>query len=312
MKRILMTTAATVLAAGLTLGMASSGAKAASIGVALASDTNPFYIAMLNGMKKRAAALGHTISVVNAEEDIAKQLNGINDLIAKKVDGILISPIDARALCSAFTKAKKAGIPMMAIARGSACKDQLLHISANEKVIGGQIASWTVKKIGGKGKVAVLAGPAGAQAFINFAKGYTDEMAKHPGIKIVFRHEMLLTRENGLKFGEDALVAHPDLKAIYGANDEIGLGAAQAVAAAGLKGKVVVTGLNGIPPARFAVKRGAMGLTVGMNPVAWGNLGVNTMDAQLKGKAFEKKVFVNHALIDANNVDKFLPKKKKK
>jgi ribose transport system substrate-binding protein len=306
MKRILMTAAAAFVAA--TLG--STGAQAANIGVALSSDTNPFYIAMLKGMKKRAAALGHTVSVVNAEEDIAKQLNGINDLIAQKVAGILISPIDARALCSAYTKAKKAGIPMMSIARGSACKDQLLHIAVNELKVGGEIAAWTAKKIGGKGKVAVLAGPAGAQAFINFAKGYTDEMAKHPGIKIVFRHEMLLTRENGLKFGEDALVAHPDLKAIYGANDEIGLGAAQAVAAAGLKGKVLVTGMNGIPPARFAVKRGAMALTVALNPVAWGNLGIDTMDAQLKGKAFDKKVYVGHVLVDSANVDKFLPKKK--
>ena len=114
---------------------------------------------------------------------------------------------------------------MMSIARGSACKDQLVHIAIDEVKVGGEIAAWTAKKIGGKGDVAVLAGPAGAQAFINLAKGYTDEMAKHPGIKIVFRHEMLLTRENGLKFGEDALVAHPNLKAIYGANDEIGLGA---------------------------------------------------------------------------------------
>ncbi len=306
MKRLLTTTAAAVLLAA----TAFTGAKAGNIGVALASDTNPFYIAMLKGMEARAKQLGHTISVVNAEEDIAKQLNGINDLIAKKVDGILISPIDARALCSAYTNAKNAGIPMMSIARGSACKDQLLHISVDEIKIGGEIAAWTAKKIGGKGKVAVLAGPAGAQAFINFAKGYTDEMAKHKDIKIVFRHEMLLTRENGLKYAEDALVAHPDLKAIYGANDEIGMGAAQAVVASGMKGKVVVTGMNGIPPARFAVKRGDMGLTVALNPVAWGQLGVNTMDAQLKGKKFDKKVYIGHVLVDSSNVDKFLPKKK--
>ena len=86
----------------------------------------------------------------------------------------------------------------------------------------------TAKKIAYTGKVAMLAGPAGAQAFIRFAKGYQDTMAKYPNIKIAFKHELLLTRENGLKYGEDALVAHPDLKAIYGANDELGMGAAQA------------------------------------------------------------------------------------
>ena len=235
-----------------------AGAEAKTIGVALASDTNPFYIAMLKGIENRAGELGYDISVVNAEEDVAKQLNGINDLIAKGVDAILISPIDAKALCSGFDRAKAAGIPMMSIARGSACESQLLHIASDEFKIGGEIAAWTANRLGGKGKVAMLAGPAGAQAFINFAKGYADEMARHPGIEIVYRQEMLLTRENGLKNGEDALVAHPHLDAIYGANDELGLGAAQAVAAAGVKDQVIVTGLNGVPPAVRAVKNGSM------------------------------------------------------
>lgn len=274
-------------------------ADAKTIGVALASDTNPFYIAMLKGIQKRAGELGYDVSVVNAEEDIAKQLNGINDLIAKGVDGILISPIDAKALCSGFDKAKTAGVPMMSIARGSACKSQYLHIAVNERKIGSEIAAWTAQQ---------LAGPAGAQAFINFAKGYADEMAKHPDIKIVYRQEMLLTRENGLKNGEDALVAHPDLRAIYGANDELGMGAAQAVAAAGLQGKVVVTGMNGIPPAVKAVKKGSMSLTVSLNPVAWGILGANTVDAALSGKKHGARVFVGHALVDKTNVDKFIRK----
>ena len=293
---------------GLLLAGWQTPVVAKTIGVALASDTNPFYIAMLKGIQKRAGELGYDVSVVNAEEDVAKQLNGINDLIAKGVDAILISPIDAKALCSGFDKAKAANIPMMSIARGSACKSQYLHISANEHKIGSEIAAWTAAKIGGKGKVAMLAGPAGAQAFINFAKGYADEMAKHSGIKIVYRQEMLLTRENGLKNGEDALVANPDLSAIYGANDELGMGAAQAVAAAGLKGKVVVTGMNGIPPAIKAVHKGGMDLTVALNPVVWGILGANTADAALAGKKLDSKVFVGHVLVDKNNAAKFIRK----
>lgn len=309
MRRILLSAAgAAILAAGATLGL-SGAAQAKTIGVSLASDTNPFYIAMLESMKTRAKELGYEISEVNAQNDIAKQLNGVNDLIARKVDGILISPVDATALCSAYDKAKEAGIPMMSIARGSACKSQTLHVSVDEAKVGGDIAAWTAKKLNGKGKVAVLAGPAGAQAFINLAKGYEDEMKKHPGIEIVFRQTMILTRENGLKYGEDALVAHSDLAAIYGANDEIGLGAAQAVAAAGKTDQVVVTGMNGVPPAIRAVKQGKMDLTVALNPVAWGKLGIDTMDAYLKGEKFDKKVYVDHVLVDQSNVDKFIRKK---
>jgi len=294
------------------LSFASTTVAAKTIGVSLASDTNPFYIAMLKGMKAQAKKLGYDVSVVNAENDIARQLNGINDLIAKKVSGILISPIDAKALCGAYDKAKAAGIPMMSIARGSACKSQTLHVSVDEITIGAQVADWTAKQIGGKGQVAMLAGPAGAQAFINFAKGYADAMKKYPGIKIVYRQTMILTRENGLKNGEDALVAHPNLSAIYGANDEIGMGAAQAVAASGKKKQIIVTGMNGVPPALFAVKRGAMDLTVSLNPIAWGILGINTMHAQLSGKKLGRKVFVGHVLVDKTNVDKFLARFKKK
>jgi ribose transport system substrate-binding protein len=153
----------------------------------------------------------------------------------------------------------------------------------------------------------MLAGPAGAQAFMNFSKGYEEGIAKFPNVKVVFKHQMLLTRENGLKYTEDALVAHPDLNAIYGANDEIGMGAGQAVTAAGKKGSVIVTGMNGIPPALRAVKTGAMDLTVVLNPLEWGKLGADTMDALLKGKKFESKVYINHVLVDKGNVDKFVP-----
>ena len=290
--------------------MASGLAEAKTIGVALASDTNPFYIAMLKGIKIRGKALGYEVTAVTANNDAAKQLDGVDDLIARKVDGILISPVDAKALCGVYTRAKAAGIPMMSIARGSACKDQLLHISVDEIQVGSEIAEWTAKAIGYKGKVAMLAGPAGAQAFQNFAKGYEDVMAKYEDIKIAFRHEMILTRENGLKYGEDALVSHPDVKAIYGANDELGMGAAQAAAAAGMKDKVIVTGMNGIPPAVRAVKKGSMDLTVVLNPVQWGFLGANTMNAYLSGKTFDRKVFVGHVLVDKTNVDKFIRKKK--
>ncbi|MFP6734620.1 MAG: substrate-binding domain-containing protein [Rhodospirillales bacterium] len=294
------------------LAVGLTGVNAKTIGVSLSSDTNPFYIAMLKGIKARAKKAGYDISVVNAEEDIAKQLNGVNDLIAKGVDGILISPIDAKALCSVYDKAKAANIPMMSIARGSACKNQLLHVGLNELEIGQKIAAWTIAKIGGKGKVAMLSGPAGAQAFINFAKGYAQEMGKHPGIKVVFRREMLLTRENGLKNGEDALVANPDLKAIYGANDELGMGAAQAVAAAGKTKDIIVTGMNGIPPAVAAVNRGFMDLTVALSPFAFGNVGVDTMVSHLSGRGFGPKVLVNYVLVDKTNAKKFIRKKKKK
>jgi len=249
------------------------------------------------------------VVTVTANEDIARQLNGINDLIARKVSGILISPIDARALCSGYDAAKAANIPIMSIARGSACASQTVHIGVDELKVGADIAEWLAKTIDKKGKIAMLRGPQGAEAFRNFAKGFSDTIAKYPDIKVVFSHDMLLTRENGLKYGEDALVAHPDLRAIYGANDDLGLGSAQAVRAANKKKDIVVTGMNGIPPAVRAVKAGEMDMTVALNPMVWGKLGAETLVAYIGGKKPDgPKVFIPHVIVDKANVDQFLPK----
>lgn len=287
--------------AAATIASWAASSQAQTIGVALSSDTNPFYIAMLKGMRIEAGKHGYKISVVTANSDVAKQLDGVNDLIAKKVDAILISPIDAKALCSAFKKAKAAGVPMMSIARGSACKSQLLHVAMDEKKIGREIADWTVKKIGGKGKIAMIAGPAGAATFRNLAQGYESVMAKHSGIKIVYKHNVLLTRENGLKQGEDILVAHPDIAAIYGANDELALGAMQAAKAAGKNKSIIITGMNGVPPAVRAVARGNLDLTVALNPVAWGMLGIRTAKRVMAGDMPKHGVYLNHLLVDSSN-----------
>ncbi len=153
-----------------------------------------------------------------------------------------------------MTRRRPRKIPIVSVARGSTSPNQTIHVAMDEKQIGRDIAEWTAKKLGGKGKVALLMGPSGAPTFRNLGDGYAEVMAKHPGIQIVIKHDGPLTRERGVKQAEDALVAHPDLTAIYTANDDVALGAMQAVIAADRKGKTLVTGMNGVPPALRAVK----------------------------------------------------------
>jgi ribose transport system substrate-binding protein len=302
MKRILATLA---LAASLA---APAAAQQKTIGVALASDTNPFYVAMKRGIEAKAKELGYATVFVTANEQIAAQVNGINDLIARKVDGILASPIDARAVNGAYEAAAKAKIPIISIARHADSPNQTMFVSMDEKLMGREIGAWLAQRIGGKGKIAMIAGPQGAATFRNLAEGFEEAIKGHKDIQIVYKKEVALTRENGLKQGEDVLVAHPDVVGIYGGQDDIALGAAQAVAAAGKKGKIAITGLNGIPPAIRAVKAGDIGMTMALNPVAWGQLGVETMDGYLKGRipAGTKLVNVKHLLVDSRNVDEVL------
>ena len=279
-----------------------------TIGVSLAQDDNPFYIAMLKGIRARAQELGWDVATVSANEDKLKQINGVQDLVARGVKGILISPIDAVGVNAAYDAAAAAKIPIVSVARGSVSPNQTIHVAMDEKRIGRDIAEWTAKKLGGKGQVAMLLGPSGAPTFKNLADGYTEAMVKYPDIKIVFKSDGPLTRERGVKQTEDALVANPDLAAVYTANDDVALGAMQAVLAANRAGKTIVTGMNGVPPALRAVKDGNLAMTVELNPVEWGRLGVDVLATYLKGGKIEPRVFIKHNLIDSANVDAKLPK----
>jgi ribose transport system substrate-binding protein len=277
-------------------------------GVKNAQDDNPFYIAMLRGIRARAQELGWDVATVSANEDKLKQINGVQDLVARGVNGILISPIDAVGVNAAYDAAAAAKIPIVSVARGSTSANQTIHVAMDEKQIGREIAEWTAKKLGGKGKVALLLGPSGAPTFKNLGDGYSEVMAKYPGIAIVFRADGPLTRERGLKQAEDVLVANPDLSAIYAANDDVALGAMQAVNAANRKGKTIVTGMNGVPPALRAVKEENLAMTVELNPVEWGRLGVDVLATFLKGDKVEPRVFIKHVIIDSTNIDAKLPK----
>jgi ribose transport system substrate-binding protein len=303
-----------VLAMGLVIPGAATLAPPAvsqgktNIGVSLAQDDNPFYIAMLRGIRARAHELGWEVATVSANEDKLKQINGVQDLVARGVKGILISPIDAVGVNAAYDAAAAAKVPIVSVARGSTSPNQTIHVAMDEKQIGRDIAEWTAQQLNGKGKVALLMGPSGAPTFKNLGDGYGEAMAKYPGIQIVIRHDGPLTRERGVKQAEDALVAHPDLAAIYTANDDVALGAMQAVNAANRKGKTLVTGMNGVPPALRAVKEGNLAMTVELNPVLWGMLGVDVLATLLKGDRVEPRVFIKHVIIDGVNIDAKLPK----
>jgi ABC-type sugar transport system substrate-binding protein len=263
---------------------------------------------LLRGIRARAQELGWDVATVSANEDKVKQINGVQDLVARGVKGILISPIDAVGVNAAYDAAKAANVPIISVARGSTSPNQTLHVAMDEKQIGRDIAEWTAKAIGGEGKVAMLLGPSGAPTFRNLGDGYAEVMAKHPDIKIVFKSDGPLTRERGVKQTEDALVANPDLAAIYTANDDVALGAMQAVNAANRKGKTLVTGMNGVPPALRAVKEDNLAMTVELNPAEWGRLGVDVLAAFLKGDKVEPRVFIKHVIIDSANIDAKLPK----
>ncbi len=288
----------------LVLGIvAQAGAQKFTVGVSLASDTNPFYINMRKGMEVKAKELGVKLRFVTANEDVAKQLNGVQDLIATRVNLILISPIDARAATPAYEAASKAGIPIMSIARVANNRFEKAQIKVDEFWGGKITGEWLVKKLGSKWKVAILGGPAGASFARNLRNGFKSAIKGRPGIEIVFEQFSPLTREHGLKLAEDALTRSPDIKAIFCANDELALGAVHAIEAARKPG-ILVTGYNGVPPAIKAIAKGRMAHTVLLRSMTWGKFGVQTAYDYLKGRKIPKQVIVPSEGIDKEKANK--------
>src|SRR5262245_8560650 len=109
-----------LLAMALSVATSVAAQSGITIGVSLPQDDNPFYIAMLRGIRAAAQERGWQVAYVSSNEDKLKQINGVQDLVARGVKGVLISPIDAVGVNAAYDAAAAAKIPIVSVARGSA------------------------------------------------------------------------------------------------------------------------------------------------------------------------------------------------
>ncbi len=284
-RRQLVISAGSMAALSALAGQALAQGRRFKVGVSLPEAQNPFYVAMGRAIVQKFKDLQIDVTLLSANADVNEQVNNIGDLVAAKVDALLLSPLNTEGPAPAVQKAKAAGIPIFMVARALDDKYSALwesFVGIDFKLVGAAKGKWAVESLK-PGKVAMLLGPAGALVMVDQEKSFRS-VIEPAGFRVVFAQNSTQTRENGLKLAEDALVAHRDLTCIYASNDDLALGAAQAVKAAGLTGKVAVTGLNGSPPALAAVHNGDMASTVLLDPVGWGALSATVVADYLKTK----------------------------
>ncbi|ABQ47794.1 Monosaccharide-transporting ATPase [Thermotoga petrophila RKU-1] len=267
----------TLLAVLLMLGVAF-GAKYV-VGLSLSTLNNPFFVTLRDGAVDTAKKLGIDLIVLDAQDNPAKQLNDIEDLIQRGVDLIIINPTDSDAIVSAVESANEAGIPVITVDRASNGGKVVCHI-ASDNVEGGRMAArYIAKVLNGKGKVVELVGIPGTSAARDRGKGFEEELAKYPGLQLVAKQTANFNRAEGLTVMENILEAHPDIDAVFAQNDEMALGAIEAIKAAGKLDDIIVVGFDAIPDAIEAIKKGEMEATIAQQPYLMGQLAVT--------KAFE-------------------------
>ncbi len=271
--------------------------KEVTLGLVLSTLNNPFFVTLRDGAQKAADAAGAKLIVVDAQDDSAKMVAGIEDLITKKVSALLINPTDSDAVVPAIQKANDAGIPVFTVDRGANGGTVVAHIASDNVAGGAMAAEFLCKAINGKGNVVELQGIAGTSAARDRGKGFDDYMAANcKDAKIVAQQTANFNRDEGLKVFENILQAQPDIAGVFAHNDEMILGALQAAQAAKRTG-IVFVGFDAIDDATKAVQDGSLAATVAQQPAEIGRLGVESALKYLNGETVAASIPVPLSLV---------------
>ncbi|NCO23904.1 MAG: D-ribose ABC transporter substrate-binding protein [Candidatus Infernicultor aquiphilus] len=252
----------------------SAFASSMTVGLSVSTLNNPFFVILRDGAIEQAKVLDVDLVVMDAQNDPAKQVSDIEDLIQKKVDVILLNPTDADALVPAVEEANKAGIPILTIDRSVNGGEVALHIASDNVKGGGMAAAYTVEQLGEKGIVVELEGITGASAARERGQGFDTYIAKFSGIKLAAKQTADFDRAKGMSVMENILQAQPKIDAVFAQNDEMALGAIQAIKAAKRQKEMFVVGFDAVPDALDAIKAGDMKATIAQQPWMMGVLGV--------------------------------------
>jgi ribose transport system substrate-binding protein len=290
-------------------GNAQGGKKV--VGFAQMSNDNPWRIAETKSMRDEAAKRGYEIIVTDAQGQMSKQVSDVEDLIARRVDAIFLPPQQFEGIAPALAAAKSAKIPVFLLDReavGTAGQDYVTFIGSNFVEEGQRAGDWVVKNTNGKAGVVVLEGTAGASVARDRNQGFMDAIRNSPGIKILASQPADFVRANGQKVMENLIQAHSkDITVVYAHNDEMALGAIQALKSAGMNpGKdVLVVSVDGQKSALEAIAAGDMNVTVECNP-RFGPIAFDTYEKFARGEQIPPKIINQDRFFDASNAAQFV------
>ncbi|MEK5078694.1 ribose ABC transporter substrate-binding protein RbsB [Solibacillus sp. FSL W7-1436] len=264
-----------------------------TIGMSISTLNNPFFVTLSENAEAKAKELGVKTTIVDAQDNASKQASDIEDLIQQNVDLIIINPVDSVAVATAVESANALNIPVITVDRSSEGGEVVSHI-ASDNVAGGKLAGDYITELVGEGaKVVELEGVAGSSAARDRGQGFNEAVT---GIlDVVAKQTANFNRSEGLTVMENILQSNPDITAVFAHNDEMALGAQEAISASGKK--IVVVGFDATDDAVAAVKAGSLAATVAQKPDEIGKIAMETAIAYLNGEMVEEVIPVNLELI---------------
>lgn len=297
----------TVLAVALTAGLALNGCSKPedtvstdmardqkSLALVVSTLNNPFFVTLKEGAEAKAKELGYELTILDAQNDSAREMTNVEDLTVKGVQAILLNPTDSDAAGNAVRIANRADIPVITLDRGANGGEVASHI-ASDNVAGGEMAGkFIIEQLGSKGQVLQLEGVPGTSAARERGEGFMKAL-KGSDLELVASQPADFDRSKALNVTENMLQAHPNVKAIFAQNDEMALGALKAVKAA--KKDIIVVGFDGTDEGIESVKNGGLAATVAQQAGMIGAIGVEVADNVINEEEVEMYTSVELQLI---------------
>lgn len=284
------------------------------IGYVINNLNDTFQTYILEAAKEYAKENDIELMVENAEEDTIKQQDKVMSLLQKDVQGIVVIPTDTSAMEPITEAVQEADIPLAYVNRNpyagkeKEIPDNVFYIGSDEKTGGEMQMEYIGEQLGGKGGVAVLMGILGNEGAVKRTEGVEEvAKAKFKDVKILAKEAATWQRDEGMTVTENFITTYGDkLNAIISNNDEMALGAVEALKANGLTGKVKVAGLDAIPDALEALEKEELTCTIFQDAKGQGGTAVKTVFEAINGKpSSEKVIYIPFQLVTPENVAEF-------
>ncbi len=287
---------------------ANKSSDTVRIGLSMNTLNNPFFVDVVEGAKKAAKERGVELVVTDAQNQPSKQLADAENMLTSGLNLIILDPSDSDAIISVVETANEMGIPVLTIDRKSNGGEIVAHIGF-DAIHSGRIAGqYLTDQLAGKGKIVELMGIMGTNVAQDRSKGFNQIMKENPGFTIVAQQAADFDRAKAMEVMENILQANSEIDGIYAANDEMAMGALEAVEAAGRLEEITLIGCDAIDPALEKIREGKMEATIAEPPFFLGKSAVFTALDILEGKNVEKDVVLDSNLVTLENVNTIVTK----
>jgi inositol transport system substrate-binding protein len=281
------------------------------IGVSMLSLQSEFVVNVKDAIEARAKELHAKLIITDAQRTAEKQVQQVETFISQKVDAIILNPCEVEASSPAVDKARAAGIPLINVNSETSSKPDAF-VGSNDETSGEMAMEYIARSINQKGNIVIIDGYMGQAAQIHRAAGALKVLAKYPNIKVLAEQTAEWDRAKGMTLMENWIQSFGSkINAVFAHNDEMGLGALQALEQSKLKDKVVLVSIDAIADALQAVKDGRLNATIYQDAKGQGNGAVETAIKLVKKEPLDsKEVMIPFQLVTKENVREFLKDKK--